>query len=356
MTRLSLPVTDWPNPDRNIWLNACAGTAFGAAGRLVRKWSVRRRRIVEQGYGQWLAFLASTEPELMNDAPAARFRSGRFEAFVRQLQDRVASWSVQMMVQATQRMMIVLAPSDDWSWLNAVAANLKHLARPERDKRSHMVDPHDLYELGHYLLGESRALLDQHCYRAPTVGRDGLLLALLICVPVRIANLTQIEIGKHLIRTGGHFRLCFQPEDTKTARMVEGDLPPEMTEEVEYYLTELRPRLLARGRGEHSTSLWISRWGTPMAENSIRDAIKVRTADAFGRHVWPHLFRTIAATGFVDFAPDRTGLLPDLLGHSTVQTTHRYYVLSSAAKAHQAVTSAMLDRRAAAMARLKNKV
>jgi integrase len=56
-----------------------------------------------------------------------------------------------------------------------------------------------------------------------------------------------------------------------------------------------------------------------MLEHSIRAQIKKRSADAFGRHVWPHLFRAIAATGFVDHAPEDAALVPDLLGHASTQ-------------------------------------
>src|SRR3546814_4155375 len=100
-----------------------------------------------------------------------------------------------------------------------------------------------------------------------------------------------------------------------------------------------------------SSDLWINRWGTPASEHVIRDQIEKRTSDAFGRHVWPHLFRAIAGTGFVDHAPAQMALLPDLLGHRTVQTSHRYYVLSNGMMAHTAVQSTVAQRRSAARAR-----
>ena len=40
----------------------------------------------------------------------------------------------------------------------------------------------------------------------------------------------------------------------------------------------------------------------------MRTQIEKRSRDALGRHVWPHLFRAIAATGFVDHAPEEAGL------------------------------------------------
>lgn len=50
-----------------------------------------------------------------------------------------------------------------------------------------------------------------------------------------------------------------------------------------------------------------------MEQHSIRAQIEKRTRDTFGRHVWPHLFRDIAAIGFVEEAVDDIRLL---LGHA----------------------------------------
>lgn len=55
----------------------------------------------------------------------------------------------------------------------------------------------------------------------------------------------------------------------------------------------------------------------------------------------------------VDYAPEQAGLLPDLLGHGDVQTSKRYYVLSSGAVAHKTVQSVMLELRRAAAEHLK---
>ncbi|PQM26007.1 hypothetical protein CVO77_12945 [Sphingopyxis lindanitolerans] len=42
--------------------------------------------------------------------------------------------------------------------------------------------------------------------------------------------------------------------------------------------------------------LWINRWGKQMGAWPIPAQIVKRTHDAFGRHIWPHLARSIAAT------------------------------------------------------------
>ena len=52
-----LPVADWPELDRERWQAARAPADFLEDPKLASGWSPARRRIVEQAYGQFLAFL-----------------------------------------------------------------------------------------------------------------------------------------------------------------------------------------------------------------------------------------------------------------------------------------------------------
>lgn len=350
---LSLPVAHWPAIDRRIWEEARMPMRFDKRARIAGCWSDRRCRIVCQGYGQWLAWLARNGELDPTEAPEVRATRPRVEAFVRQLQARVAPWSAAMMVQGLQAMLKVMAPDHDWRWLASVVSNLKRVATPQRDKRPHMVEPRQLYDLGLDLMMAARVRAADGDYHAATMGRDGLLIALLICCPVRIANLTMITQCRHLVETDGRYGLRFSPEETKTGRAIEASVPAELSPWIDIYLATHRPALLARGNHGPCDNLWISRWGTPMIEHAVRDQIRKRTTAAFGAHVWPHLFRAIAATGMVDHAPGQAGLLPDLLGHGDVQTSQRHYVLSSGTLAHKAVQSTLYDRRKAALARLQ---
>lgn len=351
---LSLKPADWPVIDQQRWCDARSVTTFLSGPRPARTWSPKRCRIVEQGYGQWLSFLARNGQLDPAQSPEARATPKRIEAFVTEVQQRgVAPWSVAMMVQGVQRILAVIAPAHDLNWLSVAVSNLKRLAKPSRDRLAHMVDPRQLYDLGLDLMKEATRNADQGCYHVATMGRDGLMIASLACCPVRIGNFTQIAVGKHLLFDIDRYRLTFEAEETKTKQPYDGELPPELTPYVEEYLRVHRANLLARGNVELTDRLWIDRWGQPMLEHSIRAQIKKRTADAFGRHVWPHLFRAIAATGFVDHAPEEAALVPDLLGHASTQTAHRYYILSKGTLAHRAVQSSLMRRRDAAVARLR---
>lgn len=342
---------DWPATDQLRYREAREITSFLGGPKPARRWSLARCRNVEQGYGQWLSFLARNGWLDTDAPPEARVMPDRVRLFVLQLQNRVSSCSVGMVFEGFARMIMVMAPEHDWTWLRIVITNLKAVAKPEKDKRSHMVDARQLLALGVDLMEQALEVGDR--YHAATRMRDGLLISVLASCPVRIANLTAIEIGRHLLFDSDCYRLFFTEEETKTAHPYQAELSPALSPYIDIWLRDHRRRLLAHGDGARTDRLWIDRWGKPMGEHAIRDQIEKRTRDAFGRHVWPHLARSIAATSFVDHDPDMVALVPDLLGHTVDQTAHKHYILANAARAHAAVQSAFEARRTTAVARLK---
>ena len=88
-----------------------------------------------------------------------------------------------------------------------------------------------------------------------------------------------------------------------------------------------------------------------MRSAAIRQQIETRTRHAFGKHVWPHLFRDCAVTELVDCAPEEIGIAPDLVGHADLQTTRKHYIQALGMKAHAKVQELIAARRRAAAAR-----
>lgn len=348
-----MKVADWPRIDRELWLAACGPVRFLERPRPASKWSPSRRRIAEQAYGQWLAWLDRAELLYADETPRDRVSPERLDEFIAGLQDRVSPWSVAMMVGALKRVLDVIVPEVDWSWLGSICTDLKQIARPSRNRFGHMVTPRELFDLGLSMMDEAEENSRRHPMRVAVRARDGLLIAMLICCPVRIANLLQIEIGTHLLRDGDRYHLHFDKEETKTGKEFDGDLPSSLTPYIDYYLRHYRPALLMLGAEEKTDRLWIDRWGKPMAEAAMRAQIEFNTRNAFDRHIWPHLFRAIAVTGVVDEAPEQIGITPDLLGHASIRTTSRHYILASATRAHQRVQASLLEGRAEALRRLR---
>jgi integrase/recombinase XerD len=85
-----------------------------------------------------------------------------------------------------------------------------------------------------------------------------------------------------------------------------------------------------------------------MGSGAIRQQIELRTRQAFGQAVWPHLFRDCAVTELVDCLPEEIGIAPDLLGHADLQTTKKHYLQARGMTAHLRVQEMIARRRAAA--------
>jgi integrase/recombinase XerD len=186
--------------------------------------------------------------------------------------------------------------------------------------------------------------------------RDGLIIALLIACPMRIKNLANLLIGQHLVFNGQAYGLKLSASETKTDRPYVAAVPPELTSYIDGWLQVHRARVqLIAGRpgkvGSMAGHLWLDRNGRPMRSAAIRQQIETRTRRAFGKHVWPHLFRDCAVTELVDCAPEEIGIAPDLLGHSDLQTTKKHYIQAVGMKAHAKVQEVIAAQRRGATGR-----
>ena len=344
---LSLPVAHWPQLDRERWRVALQAGGLFEPDKPASRWSPARRKIVVQAYGQWLAFL--DRGGMLDPACGAADRAteARLRAFVTELQGRVAPASVSLMVGGLLRIFAALAPEGDWTMLGRVYSHLKQTAAPSRDKISRLVAAGDLFELGIRLM-QTCEDGPRHRTHIATQYRDGLIIALLICCPIRLKNLTELVIGQHLVFDGEAYGLQLTAAETKTGRPYRAAIPTELTGYIGRYLEVIRPELQSIAPGGAGGRLWLGRFGTPLGSAAIRVQIEQRTKTAFGRAVWPHLFRDCAVTELVDLAPEEIGVAADLLGHTGLQTTQKHYIHAQGMTAHARVQEVIQRRRAAA--------
>jgi integrase/recombinase XerD len=131
-------------------------------------------------------------------------------------------------------------------------------------------------------------------------------------------------------------------------------VPYELTPCIDKWLGVYRVQLIANGQsqvGSMGGPLWVDRVGRPMSSGAIRAQIERRTRLAFGKAIWPHLFRDCAVTELVDTAPEEIGIAPDLLGHADLRTTRKHYIQAQGMTAHVRVQEVIAARRRAATAR-----
>ena len=218
-----------------------------------------------------------------------------------------------------------LDPGHDLSWLLRMIGMVKSRNVPVRLKTPRMVGSADLFQLGLRLMEEASAapVPLRHLQRY----RNGLIIALLAACPLRLRNLSMLQIGKHIYYRDVWW-VDIPGEDTKTGVPLLLPLPAELTAPINQYLACYRPALAQRWCGRYrppGDALWISTEGSAMSYASFYMPIMRATRKAFGEPVNPHLFRDCVATSVAVSDPDHVRIVAALLGHRSHTTAERHY-------------------------------
>jgi integrase len=148
-------------------------------------------------------------------------------------------------------------------------------------------------------------------------------IEILLMAPLRIGNLAELDLERHLIRPGrgNELHVVVEPEDVKNEEPLEYPLPPESIALIETYVTKFRERLAAPG----CTALFPGRNGGVKSVNALRDLI-ARTVHRYtGMRMHPHLFRHAGAKLFLDANPGQYEVVRRVLAHRAIGTTTNFY-------------------------------
>ena len=345
--RLCTPVANWPAKDREIWQSALTkGTPFDDNGARAKLRPITNRG-VEKGYGRWLDFLARHDPASLAAPAATRITRVRVRAYIAGLMESGNHLAtIGLRVEHLRSAARVIEPSSAWDWLKTPARNLRTRSQPKRDKRERLVAAADLTRLGVTLMEE--APQQARPGHAAVHFRDGLITALLISVPLRLKNLSELTLGATLRKIEGRWLISLPGSETKTHKPYEVGWPDHLVKPLEQYLAVWRPLLAGRRRTSPIPAgdwLWISAEGRPLSAKRINHAIKLRTEAAFGRRVNPHLFRDAAATSMAIGDPANIGIMTAVLGHATPATMERHYQQASSLQAQRAYAQGLASLR-----------
>ena len=215
-----------------------------------------------------------------------------------------------------------LAPGRDWRWLRRVVRRLELRAKP-RDKRNDVVPIKELFQLGLPANGSGREKPPSatNSFRA-LLYRDGLIIALLAADPLRLANITALEIGRTLIKDGTTWSVNIPAEETKARRLHLAVLPDWSARCIDRYVQHYRTFF---SNAESTNRLWLSQDGRPLTADGLYRLVCKRTLDAFGKRVNPHLFRSCLATSTAVHHGAHIGLAMTVLDHTSIEVTGRYY-------------------------------
>lgn len=321
--RRCLRVVEWPERDRNAWELALApGDLLEGTVGAGHHWCEDTREKHRKDYGRWLTFIIASGRYDREAAPVAEVVPDAVREYLQILETQVASWTIWGRLAGLTAVARAFAPEKDWRWLDRIMRRLESRTSDLRAKHPRLRPAKEIFDWARRRLREIEH--DPPKRDAPSAYRDALMIGLLIsCPTMRLRNLTQIEIGTHLVEMSDGWELRFRGTEMKARKPVEIPVPRQLSPFLERYISEVRPGLLGE---KYSERLWITRYGCPMTKKSVHARITTVTKRAFGRPINPHLFRDCAATTVALDDPKHVRIAAPILGHTDPRTTERHYI------------------------------
>ncbi len=321
---VGLAVAQWPAPIRQRWLTATAEGDELFDGGVASHWSAKTHRTNARAFGQFIRFMMEHHllqgedlcPNCLNE-PALR-------PFVEQLRCRITPTSVLSVLRRISAVLRLLYPHLDRSLLKFAISRLDHTVKENGKALSLLPTPDELLCLGFDLMRgwQARAAHDRRINAADY--RNGLMIAFLALCPIRLGNLAQMQIGRHIDLASYPVRISFEDFEVKGRRMLVFDWPEELGDELSFYLSKVRP-ILARHQCV-IRAMWPSLHNRPMNESGIYTAITKVTSGRLGYAVTPHEFRGAAATFISEMRPESAQLAAGVLQHASFETTRAHYI------------------------------
>jgi integrase/recombinase XerD len=313
---------DWPRKDRAAWKRALAPGGLLEETGLAAGWRDLTQKTVLAAYGRWLTFLAGKGWLDPKQSPGERLTPDRLRAYVAELETLVAPFTVRNRIRDLNEALRVMAPDKNFAFLRRAYARLKARAHPKKSKRPQMRSSQELVALGLNLITRAEhGKVARPLWRA-ALYRDGLMIVMLACRPLRRTNLASLRIGQNLVRQDDEYIVRFEGSVMKNHRDFEQPLSAALTPLVDRYIDHYRQQLLGKSLDDH---LWISWRGEPLAETGVYEVVTKRTRAAFGTAIPPHRFRDCAVTSLGELDPKLLALAPSLLHHSDVRTAEKHY-------------------------------
>jgi integrase len=336
-----IPLHEWPELDRVAWERLFAlGDIFDETIGQARHWRPATRKSNLKNYASWLGWLADQALLDEHVRPEDRATPENVRAYAEYLMEGRSKRTVATYLIGLKCVLIRMAPEKDWQWLRDVTTRLDVWAgNPEKSYPS----PLPANEMFAVVLAELDQLREVEKPKLPhrLAYRDTLITGFLLACPVRLANLTQIEIGEHLRHAGHQWLVSFDGNDTKNGDPIMYVLPQSIVSHLTHYIETIRP-----GFGRIATAsnrLWLANKNAPLAENTLYQRIVALTDRLFGAPISPHQFRSIAATFLAETSASDSLRARPLLGHRSGETTAAHYIRASSIEASRNVAAALVE-------------
>jgi site-specific recombinase XerD len=330
----SLPIQLWPAADMNAWEAACRPSARLKRGGAASHLKPVTRNDLARRYGYFLDFLSRSDRLDPNASSGAHVTPQNVEPYVGELKERVSSVTVYGSICKLRHTAQLIAPDRDLNWLIEMVRDLAFDMRP-RSKSDRFVLTEVLVEAGLTLIAEAESNEGMTKLARARMIRNGLMVALLACCPIRLKNFAALEIGRTIVKLDRVWWIVLAGSETKEARPDERPVPDYLTEKIDCYIRTYRP-ILAR-TDDVSNALWLaSDYGRPMTDASVREVVTETTRSSVGVKVSPHLFRTAAASTAAVYGGSTPNLGSAILHHRDSSVTEAHYNRATSMSAAQA--------------------
>jgi integrase len=328
-----IPFDKWPVADQEAWNTLFVEGDILDGDGPASHWAPATRKGNQKHYAQWLGWLSHAgllHPLTQGKAPWTRATLQTIHAYGKALRDGRSARTVASSLIGLKCVLIRMAPDRDWRWLRDITNRLDAWAEVNTPKKDTFpITAPEIYSRCLIVLdGLMAAPLTRPTDRNKF--RDTLIIALLTACPIRLRNLTMIEIGWHLIESDTEWRLVFKSNETKTGEPLNYIIPNELVPHLSHYLNHIRRSY----RGSEGTRrLWMGLKKAPLSYEAIYGAVTARSKALFGTRLSPHDFRSLAATFLSETSTSDALHARSLLGHSSPETTERHYTRANSISA-----------------------
>jgi integrase len=241
----------------------------------------------------------------------------------------------------------------DAETLDGMAAVIRRLSVPQqgltrknRDRLRPLEDPDNVLAL---LNLPKRMMMDADSGRLPihqaaVLAQVAIAIEILLMVPLRVGNLTRLDIDRHLVRPGRArhlLHIVMEEQEVKNSMFLDHPLPEESIALIDHYLKRYHSRLA----GDGNRALFPGEGSGPKSRNTLSQQIKKLVFRYTGLTVNPHLFRHIGAKLHLDSHPGEHSIVSRVLGHRSIDTTTRFYTGFEAKAAAKHFDKTILDLR-----------
>jgi integrase len=338
---ISLKLSEWSLADQQAWAEACRPRQGLKRGGAAAPLASITRQDLERRYGYFLTCLQDWGEFDRSAAAAAQITPEAVERYLAQVEPLWSSVTIAQTMFKLGRMGSLLAPSRDWTWLREIACDrdLDAYPKPRFDR---IVTTERLVKAGLDLIRTARQNPRLRRYWRATLIRNGLMMALLAQVPIRLKNLVDLKLGTSFKRIGDRWWIVLGRRDTKAKASDERPVPKYLNQAIAIYLTCARPILFGQPEfmigdadeggcpsPELTGALWIGERGEQLGYSAVEQVIVKTTRQTIGRALSPHDFRRNGATTARFRAGNEPHLASGLLHHRDCKVTENYNLASS---------------------------